>query len=56
MLAKIYKCPFVEMSALLSANVDILWREVLRKLHKYLQASLKEKMEKILYMQNLFCK
>uniref|UniRef100_A0A914MIC2 Uncharacterized protein n=2 Tax=Meloidogyne incognita group TaxID=654580 RepID=A0A914MIC2_MELIC len=35
MLAKIYKCPFVEMSALLSANVDILWNEVIRKLYKY---------------------
>uniref|UniRef100_A0A1I8BIZ7 DHC_N1 domain-containing protein n=1 Tax=Meloidogyne hapla TaxID=6305 RepID=A0A1I8BIZ7_MELHA len=35
MLAKIYKCPFVEMSSLLSANVDILWNEVIRKLYKY---------------------
>jgi len=35
MLAKIYKCPFVEMSAQLSANVDILWNEVIRKLYKY---------------------
>lgn len=37
MLAKIYKCPFVELSAMLTANLDTLWREVLRKLHKYLQ-------------------
>ena len=38
MLAKIYKCPFVEISALLGANVDTLWREVVRKLFKYMQA------------------
>uniref|UniRef100_A0A914HJB8 Uncharacterized protein n=1 Tax=Globodera rostochiensis TaxID=31243 RepID=A0A914HJB8_GLORO len=37
MLAKIYKCPFVELSAMLSANMDTLWSEVLRKLQKYLQ-------------------
>jgi hypothetical protein len=40
MLAKIYKCPFVEISALLGANVDTLWREVVRKLFKYMQASI----------------
>uniref|UniRef100_A0A183C229 Septin-type G domain-containing protein n=1 Tax=Globodera pallida TaxID=36090 RepID=A0A183C229_GLOPA len=37
MLAKIYKCPFVELSAMLSANMDTLGSEVLRKLQKYLQ-------------------
>ncbi|KAL3104829.1 hypothetical protein niasHT_024028 [Heterodera trifolii] len=37
MLAKIYKCPFVEVSAMLSANMDTLWSEVLRKLQKSLQ-------------------
>jgi len=42
MLAKIYKCPFVEMSALLSANVDILWNEVIRKLYKYERVFLKK--------------
>src|SRR4051794_1586250 len=33
MLSKIYKCPFVECSSLLSMNIDQLWRETLKK-HK----------------------
>ena len=35
MLAKIYKCPFVECSATLSMNIDVLWKETLRKLQKH---------------------
>lgn len=34
MLSKIYKCSFVEVSALLSMNVDELWRETLKKIQK----------------------
>lgn len=34
MLSKIYKCSFVEISTLLSMNVDGLWRETLKKLQK----------------------
>lgn len=35
MLAKIYKCAFVEVSALLSVNMESVWQETLKKLQKY---------------------
>ncbi|KAK6054749.1 Ras family protein [Cooperia oncophora] len=31
-LAKIYKCSFVEVSALLSMNIDSMWAEVIKQL------------------------
>ncbi|KAK0395637.1 hypothetical protein QR680_001368 [Steinernema hermaphroditum] len=34
MLSKIYKCTFIETSALLTANVDMLWSETLRKMQR----------------------
>lgn len=34
MLAKIYKCPHMECSALLSVGVDQLWEEALRRVQK----------------------
>ncbi|PIO64495.1 Ras family protein [Teladorsagia circumcincta] len=32
-LAKIYKCSFVEVSALLSMNINTMWAELIRQLH-----------------------
>uniref|UniRef100_A0A7E4V5A1 Ras-related and estrogen-regulated growth inhibitor n=1 Tax=Panagrellus redivivus TaxID=6233 RepID=A0A7E4V5A1_PANRE len=36
MLAKIYKSDFVEISALLTMNMEILWKDVVRKLQQYI--------------------
>ncbi|KAH7724047.1 hypothetical protein AAVH_08485 [Aphelenchoides avenae] len=35
MLAKIYKCAFVEVSALLAVNMESVCNETLKKLQKY---------------------
>lgn len=34
MLSKVYKCPFIEVSGLLSMNIETLWLEMLCKLQK----------------------
>uniref|UniRef100_A0A915CTQ6 Uncharacterized protein n=1 Tax=Ditylenchus dipsaci TaxID=166011 RepID=A0A915CTQ6_9BILA len=47
MLSKIYKCPFVEISALLSMNIESLWNETLKKLQKHKSAREKAKKKAI---------
>uniref|UniRef100_A0A915A521 GTP-binding protein GEM n=1 Tax=Parascaris univalens TaxID=6257 RepID=A0A915A521_PARUN len=42
MLSKIYKCAYVEMSAALALNVDVLWAELLRKIQKYVSKEEKQ--------------
>lgn len=34
MLSKVYKCPFIEVSSLLSMNIETLWLETLCKIQK----------------------
>lgn len=42
MLSKIYKCAYVEMSAALALNVDVLWAELLRKIQKHVSKEEKQ--------------
>ncbi|KAE9554444.1 hypothetical protein FO519_002318 [Halicephalobus sp. NKZ332] len=42
MLAKIYKCGFVEISALLGMNMDEVWKEVVKKIQNKIQEKEKQ--------------
>ena len=39
MLAKIYKCGFVEVSVLLTMNMDSIWKEIIRRIQHFVAES-----------------